>query len=247
MKNVTKDEMIYGVHPVMEAIQAGKELDRIFLLRNFQSPLKKELFEQLRQNHVPIQKVPVEKLNRITGKNHQGIIAFISPVSYWSIDKLLPMIFEKGETPLLLILDRITDVRNFGAICRTAECAGVHAIIVPESGSARINAEAIKTSAGALYKIPVCRDHNLKNVINYLKQSGLKIIACTEKTGNNYLDAEMDLPLALILGSEEDGISPAYLKMCDGRVGIPLLGDIGSLNVSVAAGVVLYEVLRQRN
>lgn len=240
--------LIYGIRAVSEAILAGKEIDKLFV----QEGLRNELFGELRrltkEHGIHYQLVPGGKLNRLApGKNHQGVAAYLSAISYRKIEDVLPEIFEKGETPLLLILDRITDVRNFGAIARTAECAGVHAIVVPSRGGAPVNADAVKTSAGALHKIPVCREDNLKTVIDYLKESGLRIAACTEKASEAHFLSDLGGPLAIIMGSEEDGISGEYLKRADVRVQIPMSGTISSLNVSVATGIILFEALRQRN
>jgi 23S rRNA (guanosine2251-2'-O)-methyltransferase len=202
--------------------------------------------DALAAHNVPFQAVPTEKLNRVTRKNHQGVISYISPISYHSIEDVLPSLYEAGKTPLLLILDRVTDVRNFGAIARTAECAGVDAIIIPSRGGALISADAVKTSTGALHKIPVCREDNLKTTIEFLTNSGVQIVGCTEKTDDLLYSVDLTLPTAIIMGSEENGISPEYLKRCDARAKIPMAGTIGSLNVSVSAGILLYEVIRQR-
>lgn len=216
-----------------------------------QQGLKGDLFAELKnlmhENEVLYQWVPVEKLNRLAaGKNHQGVVAFLSPISFQKLEDVLPAVYERGKTPLLLLLDRVTDVRNFGAIARTAECAGVDAIIVPARGAAAINADAVKTSAGALHKIPVCREDNLKAAIDFLKDSGLTVAACTEKGAIPHYQADLTGPLLVIMGSEEDGISGEYLKRADVKVLIPMIGSIASLNVSVAAGVLLFEALRQR-
>jgi len=197
-------------------------------------------------HEVPFQYVPREKLNKLTHQNHQGIIAIVSPISYASIDTILPGIFESGRSPFLLILDKVTDVRNLGSIARTAECAGVDAIIIPSKGSAMINADALKTSAGALNKIPVCRNPDLKEVIVFLKESGIQILGATETAESNHFTPDYSLPIALIMGSEEKGISAEYLKLCDQTVKIHMPGDIGSLNVGVAAGIILFEVVKQR-
>jgi len=241
-------QYIYGIRAVAEAIGAGKEIDRLFIQQGLKSELFNELRRLLNERNIPFQYVPAEKINRLAGhRNHQGVAATISPVIFQRVEDLLPGIFERGEIPLLLILDRITDVRNFGAIARTAECAGVHALIVPSRGAAQINADSVKTSAGALHKIPVCREDNLKSVIDYLKESGLRIVACTEKSETLHYESDLSGPLALIMGSEEDGISGEYLKRADIRAKIPMTGSIASLNVSVAAGIVLFEAIRQRN
>ncbi len=239
--------MIYGIHAVTEAIRAGKEIDKLFLQEGLKSDLSAELRRITKENDVLYVMVPSAKLDRIAvGKNHQGCVAFISSITYFQIEELLPTIFEAGRTPLLLILDRITDVRNFGAIARSAECAGVDAIIIPSRGAAQVGADAIKTSAGALHAIPICRESNLKDTIDFLKASGLRIASCTEKGSTPHHKTELSGPLAIVMGSEEDGISSEYLKRSDVRVQIPMRGKISSLNVSVATGIILFEVLRQR-
>ncbi len=246
MRQRKKDEFIFGMHPVLEAIDSGKEMEKVLLQQDLKGPQIPKLREQMKLHGIPYQYVPKEKLNRITMKNHQGIIAFPSPITYQNLEQLLPVLYEEGEEPFILVLDRITDVGNFGAIARSAECAGVHAIVVPSRGSAMISAHAVKASAGALYKIPVCREDNLKDSIDFLHNSGLKVIASTEKAEDYCDQANLSGPCALIMGSEEDGISPEYLKRSDVLVKIPMFGEIGSLNVSVATGIILYEVQRQR-
>lgn len=241
-----RNELLFGIRAIIEAINSGKEIDKLFLQNGIKGELIGELKELITRNSIPFQYVPVEKLNRLTTKNHQGAVCFVSPITFESIENILPSIYEKGEVPLILILDRITDIRNFGAITRTAECAGVHAILIPSRGAAQINGDAIKTSAGALHKIPVCKENNLKLTIEFLKESGLQIIACSEKTSQLYYDVDLTSPVAIIMGSEEDGISSEYLKRCDATVKIPLLGTIESLNVGVATGIILFESVRQR-
>ena len=241
-----KDNYIFGIHAVMEAVQAGKDLDKVLVRRGAGSDLLKKLTGVLSGMEISVQQVPVEKLNRITGKNHQGVIAFLSEISYVDISTLLPSIFESGEDPLILLLDGVSDVRNFGAIARSAECAGVHSIVIPASGSAAINADAIKTSAGALHRIPVCRHRDLLTVTRFLSDSGLRLYAATEKASDSMYDTDMTGPAGLILGSEDTGISPQLLKISDSWISIPMKGTIASLNVSVAAGVILLEMLRQR-
>ncbi len=237
---------IFGIHPVIEALKSEKDVEKVFIQKGISPAIFKELRELMGKREIPFLFVPQEKLNRLTSKTHQGVIAFVTDVKFQEIENVLPAIFEKGRIPLLLVLDRITDVRNFGAICRTAECCGVDAVIVPSRGAAQVNSDAIKTSAGALHKIAVCRSQNLKTTLSFLHESGVKIIACTEKTETNYTQVDYSEPLAIIMGSEDEGISGEYLKLSDGRAKIPLLGEIGSLNVSVACGVILYEVIRQR-
>lgn len=231
---------------MIEAIKAGKEIDRVLMQNGLKSENSWELKKLIAELNIPVQYVPIDKLNRVTFKNHQGVICYISEVAYQPLENILPMIFEKGENPFLLICDRITDVRNFGAIARTAECAGVHAIIIPSKGAARINADTVKTSAGAIYKIPVCREDNLKNTIDFLKESGIEIIACTEKATVPYHSIDYNKPIAIIMGSEEDGISQEYLKKSDKTILIPLQGETESLNVSVAAGIILFEAVKQK-
>jgi 23S rRNA (guanosine2251-2'-O)-methyltransferase len=239
--------MIYGTRAVMEAVIAGKEFDRLFVQKNIDNVLSAELLDLLRKHSIQYSKVPVEKLNRLTRKNHQGIVGFISAISYSSLDNVVSSAYAAGESPLILILDRITDVRNFGAICRSAECAGVHAIVVPIKGSAQVNSDAMKTSAGALNYIPVCRENSLENAIRFLQDNGLRVVACTEKTDTTIYKIDLSGPLAIILGSEEDGIMPQLLKKADALGRVPMSGRISSLNVSVAAGILVFEALRQRN
>jgi 23S rRNA (guanosine2251-2'-O)-methyltransferase len=241
-----QDSYIYGIHAIREALNAGKEIDRVLIRRGPGSGQLTELQHELARRGVPVQNVPVEKLNRITRKNHQGVIAWISQITYSDISSLLPAVFESGEDPLILVLDGVSDVRNFGAIARTAECAGVHAIIIPASGSAAINPDAIKTSAGALHRVPVCRHRDLSGVIRFLRESGLRVFAATEKAEQGLYGCDATGPLAVIMGSEERGVSPELLKDADLWVSIPMKGNISSLNVSVAAGIVLFEVNRQR-
>jgi len=243
-----KLEMIFGSRPILEAMLAGKTLEKIFLLRGTKNPTTDEIMAEAKKFDVPVVTVPIEKLNNLTRKNHQGAVAFISPIRYMPLDEIVTSLFEQGKSPLLLILDRITDVRNFGSIARNAECMGVDAIVIPSRGGAQINADAMKTSAGALNLMPVCREPNLKETIDYLKDYGVQIIACTEKTEDNITDYPADFsgPTAIIMGSEEDGISPEYLKRADVKLRIPLMGQISSLNVSVATGIILYEAMSQR-
>lgn len=241
------DNFIFGTRPIIEAIKLGKELDKVLLQQGAMGDQINELRVLLREMGIPHQFVPQQKLDNVTRMNHQGAIAYIAPIAYQRLDALVPELFEQGKVPLILILDRVTDVRNFGAIARTAECAGVDAIVIPTAGAARINEDAMKTSAGALFKVPICREENLKYTLAFLQASGLQIVACTEKTKDSVYTADFNRPTAVIMGSEEDGISPMLLKTADRLAAIPLAGSTGSLNVSVAAGVILYEALRQRN
>lgn len=241
-----KNEMIFGARAVIEAIQAGKEIDKVLIKKDIQSDLSKELLSALKDTFIPVQRVPVERINRITKKNHQGVIAFISPITYQRTEDIVPFLFEQGKNPLLIMLDGLTDVRNFGAIARTCECAGVDAIIIPNKNSVSVNADAIKTSAGALHTLPVCREANLRNTIKFLKDSGFKIIAATEKGDYDYTKADYEGPTCIIMGAEDTGVSYDNLALCDEWVKIPMLGTIESLNVSVAAGVLIYEAIKQR-
>jgi 23S rRNA (guanosine2251-2'-O)-methyltransferase len=243
---MSEPTLIFGIRAVIEAINADKTIDKILLQKGLSNELFNQLKKALQGKEIPYQFVPPEKIKRITDKNHQGVIAFLAEVTYYSTEDLLSQVFEKGKTPLVVILDRVTDVRNFGAIARSAECAGADFIIIPSRGSAQINGDAIKTSAGALHRLPVCREDNLKTTIDYLKESGLQIIACHEKTDKLIYDADLTKPTAIIMGSEENGISGEYLKRSDVQVKIPMPGNIASLNVSVATGIVLFEAVHQR-
>lgn len=240
------NQMVFGIRAVVEAIRSGKEIEALFIQRGIGGSLIQELKELMNEYQITAQQVPVEKLNRITQKNHQGVIAVISPIVYQKIENIIPEVFERGETPLILVLDSITDVRNMGAIARTAECAGVHAIVIPAKGSAQINPDAIKTSAGALYKIPVCRHDNFMQTVRFLQESGLQLVCCTEKTQDNIYTPDYTAPTAIVMGSEEDGIRNEIIRISDHLAKIPMFGEIESLNVSVSTGVILYEVVRQR-
>ncbi len=240
-------EMLFGIRAVIEAIEAGKSLDKVLLRRDMSSSLGRELSAKLEGQPVPVQKVPVEKLNQFTDKNHQGVIAFLSPIDFCDITMLVPSLFEQGKVPFLLVLDGITDVRNFGAIARTALCAGADAIIVPSRGGTAMNGDAVKTSAGALLSLPVCKTDNMQSVLRYLRESGIMVVAATEHAKVNYTDADFTKPVAIVLGSEDKGIYPPNLELCDRQVRLPMCGPIESLNVSVAAGVFCYEVVRQRH
>src|SRR6201996_6016312 len=240
------NQLVFGIRAVIEAIRAGKEIESLYVQRGLGGELLHELKQLLNEYQIVAQQVPVEKLNRITMKNHQGVIAFISPITYQKIEDIIPQIFEKGETPLILILDSITDVRNMGAIARTAECGGVHAIVIPAKGSAQINPDAIKTSAGALYKIPVCRHDNFMQTVRFLQESGLQLVCCTEKTKDDIYAPDYTPPTAIIMGSEEDGIRNDIIRISDYLAKIPMFGEIESLNVSVSTGIILYEAIRQR-
>jgi 23S rRNA (guanosine2251-2'-O)-methyltransferase len=241
-----KEQMVFGIRPVLEALEAGKEIDKIMLQKGLRGELFRELLDIAGQLDIPLQRVPLDRLHRITRKNHQGVVAFISQIPYHRLEQVMPGIYEEGRVPLILVLDHITDVRNFGAIARSAECAGVDVIVIPSRGSAAINEDAIKTSAGALHNIPVCRSGSLAESVNFLRESGLKVVAATEKGNVDYDREDLAVPLAVILGSEDQGVSGQLLEMSDSLLRIPHAGKIASLNVSVAAGILLFEALRQR-
>ncbi len=241
------NQMVFGIRAVMEAIESGREIESLFVQRGLSGTLFAEFKALIKDHQIAYQQVPIEKLNRITRKNHQGVIAVISPIIYQNIEDLLPVIFEKGETPLLLMLDGVTDVRNMGAIARTAECAGVHAIIVPKKGSAEINPDAIKTSAGALFKIAVCRQDSLSKTAKFLMESGVQLVVSTEKTKESIYDVDYTGPSCVVMGAEDVGVSDDLIRISDKLAKIPMFGEIGSLNVSVSAAVVIYEAIRQRN
>ena len=243
MKN---KEAIFGIRPIIEVIKSGKTIDKLFIQKGLHNESFAILWKLVRENRINYKHVPVEKMNRLTKKNHQGVFAFISPIDFYNIEDVIPNLYEEGKSPLILILDRITDVRNFGAIARTAECSNVDCIIVPEQNSAAINSDAMKTSSGALNNIKICRTWNLKMTLQMLKDSGIQIVSCTEKTNNKIYSVNYQIPTAVILGSEENGISSEFLNFSDEKVKIPILGNIESLNVSVACGVILYEIVRQR-
>lgn len=240
------ENMIFGMHAVIEAIEAGTTIDKIFMKNDLTGDLAKELQAKASEMGLFIQRVPVEKLNRLTRKAHQGVVAFISPVPYYKVEQILPLLFEEGKTPFFLILDGITDTRNFGALARTADCSGVDAIVIPERGSATVTPEAVKTSAGSLFHIPVCRQRNLTECVRYLKMSGVKVVGASEKAAENYTEIDYSCPVAVVMGAEDVGISDSVLTLCDELASIPMLGNVESLNVSVAGGVMMYEVVRQR-
>jgi 23S rRNA (guanosine2251-2'-O)-methyltransferase len=241
-----KEDFIFGTRAVIEAINTGKNIEKVFIKTGLNNELYQQLLSLIKENGIAFQFVPIEKINRITRKNHQGVLAFVSPVEFTDIEMLLPILFESGKDPLLLILDQITDVRNFGAIARSAECAGVNAIIIPEKGMARIGADAIKTSAGAIHHIPICKTNNLFRTVQYLQNSGVQIVAATEKADVIYTNGNFESPVAIVMGSEESGISQSILNIADQKLKIPLFGNIESLNVSVSAALMIYEAVRQR-
>jgi len=242
----SQTDYIFGIRAVIEALESGKSVDKVLVRRDLGGDLSRELFLKLKEYDVLVQRVPQERLNRITMKNHQGVIAMMSPIIYHKLDNLLPTIYEEGANPFFLVLDGLTDTRNFGAIGRTADCSGVNGIIIPERNSVSVTPDAVKTSAGGLFYVPVCRERDLVTAVRMLKDSGVKVVAATEKGARDYTEIDYSVPVAIVMGSEDVGISNEVLRLCDDLVAIPMFGNIGSLNVSVAAGVMMYEVVRQR-
>ncbi len=242
-----RDEYIFGIRPVIEAIEAGKEIDKVLLRKDLQGELAKELFDVIHRYGIVTQRVPADKIDRITRKNHQGVLAILSAVSYDSLENLVPRLYEEGRMPFLVILDGVTDVRNFGAIARTCECAGADAIVIPRKGGVSVCGDAVKTSAGALNYLPVCREKSIVNAVKFLKDNGYQIVGASEKATMNYTEGDYAGPVAIVMGAEDVGIDPGVLRQCDTLVSIPQNGRIGSLNVSVAAGILIYEVVRQRH
>jgi len=247
-QNYTRKErtdIIYGIHSVIEAIKADRELNKILIQKGIQKEVFNDLRAALTGKHFQLQFVPVQKIDSLTTGNHQGVVAFVTPIEYQSVETLVDKWLEEGQKPTILVLDRITDVRNFGAIARTAECEGVDAILIPSKGSALVSSDAMKSSAGALNRIPVCKTDDLKNSLFYLQQSGLRLIACTEKSASPLFQVNLRGAVAIIMGSEENGITQDIINMSDIKAKIPMRGSISSLNVGVATGMVLYEKLRQ--
>jgi len=241
-----ENESIYGIRPVIEAVKSGKQIDKVLIKQGLHGDLAGELVSILKEKGIQFQYVPLERFARFGSRNHQGVVAFVTPIELVELESLVPMIFESGRVPFILILDKITDVRNFGAIVRTAECAGVDAIVVPAKGAAQIGSDSVKTSAGALHHIPICRVGSLKVTLNFLRQSGFKVVITADKATELLYDVNLTGPIAVIMGAEDTGVSPDLFKLADSLIRIPIKGQIGSLNVSVASGVVIYEVLRQR-
>ena len=243
---IDKSQVVFGIRAVIEAIESGKQVDKVLMKKDLGGELARELLSVTREYNVPVQRVPVERINKVTRKNHQGVIAFMAAVDYYHVDDIVPALYDEGINPLVVMLDGVTDVRNFGAIARTCECAGVNCIVIPERNSVSVNADAVKTSAGALNYLPVCRERNLVKAVQYLRDSGFKVMGASEKTDLNYTKADFTGPVAIVLGAEDTGISTDVLKLCDTLVAIPEFGQINSLNVSVAGGIMIYEVVRQR-
>ena len=239
--------MVFGIHPVLESSKAGKSFERVFIQRDSNNPALRALRKQLESNGTAYTLVPVEKLNRLTRSNHQGVVGYLSVIEYAQLDQVIPNLFSRELHPLVIVLDRITDVRNFGAICRSAEGMGAGAIVVPEAGGAMIHGDAMRASAGALGRVTICREHNLKVVLEYLSESGFLIVGSTEKATENLFNHDLNRPVCLVLGSEETGISQEYIKRCDVLLRIPMIGKTASLNVSVAAAIMMYEVRRQQS
>ena len=243
---IDKTQYIYGIHAVLEAIDAAKDIDKILLSKTLNPETAQEIIEKARALRVPVQRVPVQKIDRITRRNHQGVLAMMAAVTYYRVDDLVPRLFDDGENPFVVVLDGVTDVRNFGAVARTCECAGVSAIVIPDHESVSVNADAVKTSAGALNYLPVCRERNLVSAVKFLRDSGFKIVGTSDKSQTSYTHADYTGTVAIVLGAEDKGISPEIMKLCDTQVLIPEFGHINSLNVSVAGGIMIYEVVRQR-
>ncbi|HEU4495637.1 MAG TPA: 23S rRNA (guanosine(2251)-2'-O)-methyltransferase RlmB [Flavobacterium sp.] len=242
-----KEHQIFGIRAIVEAIQAGKEIDKVFIQKDAQGELMKDLMKAMKRASINFSYVPVEKLNRLTPNNHQGAVATIAPIAFHKLEDLIESAIAGGKMPLFLILDQISDARNFGAIIRTAECTGVSGIIVQKTGSAPVNGDTVKTSAGAVFNVPICKVEHIKDAIFHLQGSGIKTIAATEKTNNNIYDISLNEPIALIMGSEDRGVNPSVLKIADEKAKLPMFGTISSLNVSVACGAFLYEAVRQRS
>ncbi|MBR6248097.1 MAG: 23S rRNA (guanosine(2251)-2'-O)-methyltransferase RlmB [Muribaculaceae bacterium] len=240
------NQYIYGLRAVIEALEAARDIDKILLKRDMNGESVQQLLALAREHQVPVQRVPVQRIERVTRKNHQGVVALMAAVTYYKLEQVLPMIYDNGDNPFFVILDGVTDVRNFGAIARTCECAGVSAIVIPETGSVSVNGDAVKTSAGALNYLPVCRERNIVEAVRYLRDSGVTIVSTSDKNAVTYTSANLTGPVAIVLGAEDRGISPEVMRLCDVRCTIPEFGNIHSLNVSVAAGIMIYEVVRQR-
>ena len=237
---------IFGLRAVMEAIQNNESIDKIYIQKGLSGHLFQELQQHLSSKEYNLSYVPIEKLNKLVKGNHQGIVAKISPIEFKTLEEIVEQVQEQITSPLFLLLDQIDDVRNFGAIIRTAECCGVNAIIVQKKGGAPITADTVKTSAGAIFKIPIAKVDHIKDAIYYLQSSGIRVLAATEKTDDLLYDKDLSQPLGLVMGNEGRGINPSVLKIVDEKAKLPMKGSIGSLNVSVACGAFLYEVLRQR-
>ncbi len=243
MKN---DTLLFGIRAIIEAINAGKTIDKVFLQKGLQGDLAKQLMQLIKSQNLTVSYVPVEKLNKLTKKNHQGAVAYTSPIDFHNLEDLVLSTLESGKTPLFLLLDQLSDVRNFGAIIRTAECTGVNGIIIQKKGGAPVNADTVKTSTGAIFKIPICKVDHIKDALFYLQGSGINVVAASEKASQTLYDVDFKIPTAIVMGSEGKGVSNSVLKLVNDSAKLPMLGEIASLNVSVACGAFLYEVIRQR-
>ncbi len=241
-----KETLIFGIYPILEAIKAETVLDKVFIQKDISNPKIDNIVKDLEANNTTISYVPLEKLNKLIQSNHQGIVGITSPISFETLEKVVEIALEKEKAPIFLVLDQISDVRNFGAIIRTAECTGVNAVIIQKKGGAPITGDTVKTSAGAIFNIPICKVDHIKDAIYYLQGSGISTIAATEKTDNDIYDLDLKKPLAIIMGSEGKGVSNSVLAIVDEKAALPMAGEINSLNVSVACGAFLYEVIRQR-
>ncbi|MEK6450244.1 MULTISPECIES: 23S rRNA (guanosine(2251)-2'-O)-methyltransferase RlmB [Myroides] len=241
-----QDNQIFGIRAIIEAIEAGKDIDKVFIQKDAQGELMNELIKNLKKNNINFSYVPIEKLNRLTKKNHQGAIANIAPIAFVALETLVESVLEKKDKPLFLILDQLSDARNFGAIIRTAVCCGADGIIVGKNGAAPVNGDTVKTSAGAVFNIPICKVDHIKDAVFYLQGSGVITLGATEKAEKEIYDVDLNVPLAIIMGSEDKGINPSVLKIIDEKAKLPMFSVIDSLNVSVACGAFLYETIRQR-
>lgn len=246
MRNDTQSTLVFGTRAIIETILAGQTVEKVLIAKTIRAPLHQDLFSLVREKNIPYSYVPKVKINKLTSKNHQGVVAYLSPIVFASLSRIVQTCYEQGKHPLILLLDGITDVRNFGAIVRTATCTAVDAIVIPSRRSAAVGGAAMKTSAGALAHLPICRVDNLKEAMHYLQASGLQVIACHEKADSTLYQTNLDIPLAILLGAEDQGISPQHLKMANKQMQIPIWGPITSLNVATAAAVVLYEHVRQQ-
>lgn len=236
-----------GVHPLKDALSEGREFERVFIKKGTRGAVIEKIIEYCKESRTPFSFVPSHKLDRLTNVNHQGVVGIHALIAYEELTDIVPFVYEKGRDPLIVILDRVTDVRNLGAIVRSAECLGADCVVVPEHGSAEINAETIKASAGAIGRLPICRVDELPATLKWLQASGIQVVACTEKADHSFFDATLDGPMAIMMGSEKDGVSKDLLELIDAKLKIPMAGQVGSLNVSVALGMALFEVARQRS
>lgn len=241
-----KEQSVYGIHSVLEALESGRLLDKIYIRKGLNAETIRQIRSLAREQFIPVQEVPVEKLNRMTRKAHQGCIAVVAPIEYTRLEQLIPSLYENGEEPFIIVLDGLTDTRNFGAIARSAECAGAHALVIPSHGSVSVTADAINASAGALMHIPVCRVPHIGKALSFLSMSGVNVAAADEKAREKYFEADLSGPIAIVVGNEHDGVSKEAREESSLKIAIPLKGSIGSLNVSVAAGILLFDVARRR-